>query len=216
MLKEYAHTLKLNIRADREPGGTSHGEIERRSLQDPEWIARVNQAYEDIAQPLDQTEQLSSESELFGYLKSRAQFFAIKVKPFIEQGGIYLFDRSGDSTVAYQGFGLYKGDLDIVKLILQNNKLAMKGIPIHRTWLLDIPVSEMRARQHKGEFGKTEDRIEQRDDSFFERARHGYLWLAHQNPERFMIIDGTLPPHKIAERIRTDFIEILREHGFTQ
>ncbi|MFH1649295.1 MAG: dTMP kinase [Candidatus Woesearchaeota archaeon] len=213
-LLEHAKQKGLNICADREPGGTSHGEVERRSLQDPLWLSRVNQGYEGIAPPLNPDEPLTPEAEIFGYLKARAQFMQTKVLPFILNKGIFLLDRAGDSTTAYQGFGLYKGDLDMLKLIIQCNHLAMRCVPLKRTYLLDIPVEEMRKRTDGNEFQTGKDRIEQRDDDYFERVRKGYLWLAKQNSERFMIIDGTLPKEKISEIILTDFDFLMRENGF--
>ncbi len=35
------------------------------------------------------------------------------------------------------------------------------------------------------------DRMESEDISFYERVREGYLHLAYEDPERFLVIDAT-------------------------
>ena len=47
--------------------------------------------------------------------------FGIKVAPALkaagEEGLVYILDRAGDSTTAYQGFGLYDGNEKIINFI---------------------------------------------------------------------------------------------------
>lgn len=188
----------------REPGGTSHGEAERRSLQDPQWIERINYAYQGKAPELRVGEDLVPPAEMFGYFKARAQFFALHIKPREDKNELLVLDRTGDSTVAYQGWGLYKGDPEVLELIMRNNAFAMAGVHIRRTWLMDIPVDEMLRRKDHGEFGSGKDRIEQRDTAYFERVRKGYLWLAERFPERYIVIDGTQPVEVIHDLILKD------------
>jgi dTMP kinase len=206
LLKEYLVKKGIKFEAGREPGGTSYGEAERRSLQDPNWIAKINQAYTSSPNvpQLAINEDLCAASEMFGYLKARAQFFALKVKPVYDAGGIYILDRSGDSTVAYQGFGLYKGDPKILDLIVKSNKFAMQGIPIHRTWLLNITIDEMLRRKDHDEFNKGKDRIERRNSEYFQRVREGYLWISSEEPARVMVIDGEQSVETIHNLIKKD------------
>jgi dTMP kinase len=214
LLKEYLAKKGIPFESGREPGGTAYGEAERRSLQDPSWIDRVNQAYSSMPSiiQLNPGEKLCSTAEVFGYLKARAQFFALKVKPIYDAGGIYILDRSGDSTVAYQGFGLYEGDPKIIDLIVRNNKFAMWGVPITRTWLVDITVDEMLRRSDHNEFATGKDRIEQRDRTYFERVREGYLWIAKQEPSRVLVIDGTQSVEAIHTLVMKDLGQFLKTY----
>jgi dTMP kinase len=212
LLKEYLTKEGILFESGREPGGTAYGEAERRCLQDPHWIERVNQAYADVpnAPKLNANEEFCPAAEMFGYLKSRAQFFNLKVKPVFDAGGIYILDRSGDSTTAYQGFGLYRGDPKIVDLISRNNVFAMQGVSITRTWLIDITVDEMLRRSDHNEFAAGKDRIEQRDPAYFERVRQGYLWIAKQEPIRVMAIDGAQPVEVIHAIVKKNFLNLLK------
>ncbi len=208
LLKDFLQKKGVPHTFGREPGGTSYGEAERRSMQDPTWISRVNKAYPDMRY-LDITEKLCSFAEIFGYLKARAQLFDSILLPAIKNKQIIVLDRSGDSSVAYQGFGLFNGKKEIVDFIKKNNNFAMHGLKIKRTWFLDVSVDEMFRRKDHWEFGKNKDRIEQREKEFFSRVRRGYFWLAKQEPKRFRIIDGTKGIEEIQTIIRRDMEELL-------
>ena len=44
-------------------------------------------------------------------------------------------------------------------------------------------------------------RFEQQPDDYHRRVRAGFLTLAEAEPERWLVVDGTLPPERIARQI---------------
>jgi len=158
-----------------EPGGTPFGNKVGRWLK---W-AEVK----DIA-PL---------TELLLFNASRAQLVSEVIRPNLKTGRTVICDRYADSTTAYQGYG--RGlDLEVVEAI---NNAATQGLKPTLTVLLDIPVVEGLARKRT----KKQDRFEQEALAFHQKVRKGYLELAANDPERFLVIDATQPREKIAEII---------------
>lgn len=158
-----------------EPGGTPLGDEIRRLVK---------------RQRLD---VISPEVELLLFATCRFHLVNKVIRPRLEEGKIVICDRFSDSTTAYQGYG--RGiDLDIVGTI---NSLATQGIKPDLTILLDIPVREGLVRKKGG--GK--DRFEGEGLDFHRRVRNGYLKVAAQEPERWMVIDARLPKAGITETI---------------
>jgi dTMP kinase len=48
-----------------------------------------------------------------------------------------------------------------------------------------------------------EDRFEQQDFAFHQKVREGYLKIAAQNPNRFIILDATLDQKQLHQEIVT-------------
>ena len=128
-------------------------------------------------------------AELLLYAAARAQHVAEVITPTLASGGIVLCDRFTDATLAYQGFA--RG-LD-QELIRSLNRLATGDARPHLTILLDCPVETGlgRAISPVNEHGVKEERFELESRAFHDRVRNGYLSLARQEPDRFVIIDGT-------------------------
>lgn len=123
------------------------------------------------------------ETELLLFAAARSQFVAEKLRPALEEGHV-LLDRYIDSTMAYQGYGL---GIDRT-FIRQLNSQATGGLQPQLTLLLDLPVEVAMSR-----LPATNDRIESRGKNFFSLVREGYLITAKANPERFEVLDATLP-----------------------
>jgi dTMP kinase len=120
---------------------------------------------------------------------SRAQLVAEVIKPNLKSGKVVISDRYADSTTAYQGYG--RGlDLEMVKA---TNKAATQGLKPDLTILLDISAEEGLARK----VGREKDRFEQEDLDFHQRVRQGYLKLAADEPQRWLVLDARLPKDKI-------------------
>jgi dTMP kinase len=103
-------------------------------------------------------------------------------------------DRFADSTRAYQGFG--RGiDLAIIDKL---NAIATGGLEPEVVVLLDLAPAEGLTRRPAS--GKS-DRFEQEELAFHERVRNGYRTLAASAPERWLVIDATLPREVITEAI---------------
>jgi len=129
-------------------------------------------------------------TELLLYAAARAQHVSEVVAPALAAGRIVLCDRFTDATIAYQGYGR---QLDLA-VISQLNHLATAGLRPELTVLLDCPadigLKRAIARINSAQ-GAREERFELESLRFHQEVRNGYLQLAHQEPERFVVIDGT-------------------------
>lgn len=200
-----------------EPGDTSYGNIMRHILMNPNFVSKKAGyilGFDEVNKK-DLNEKLCSRAELFGYLFSRAQFYQTKVKQMLDKGKLVILDRSGDSSVAYQGYGNHRGDSKILEFIKMANEYAMGDINIDRTYLIDIGIKEMNDRtkelndrteksKNSSEFDTKKDVIESRGDEYFNRVRRGYLDIALENQERFLIMPGLRPIEDI-------FLDIVRD-----
>ena len=165
-----------------EPGGTDIGREIRKILLDP-----ANTA-------------ICSRTELLLYFASRAQNVEEVIRPALEKSTIVLCDRFTDSTIAYQGCG--RGlDADI---ILDLHRIACGPLKPDVTVLIDIDLdtSLARARRRNERTNANESRIDEESREFHARVRRGYLQLAANEPDRFVIIDGMHPVTEVAARIR--------------
>jgi len=140
-----------------------------------------------------QDTDISPLTELLLFNASRTELITKIIKPALESGKVVICDRYADSTTAYQGYG--RGlDLETVKAI---NYAATGGLKPNLTVLLDISVEEGLARKK----AKKQDRFEQEDIAFHQTVREGYLKLAANEPERWLVIDASQSKRKIAEII---------------
>lgn len=157
----------------REPGGTSLGQGIRRLL-------------------LKEGEPCPM-AELFLYLADRAQHVEEVIRPALRKGGVILADRFYPSTLAYQGYG--RG-LDLA-FLREANFRATGGLKPHLVVLLDLPVEEAMARIE----GRSLDRMEKEDLEFHARVREGFLAQAREEPELFLVIDGTKRPEEVFREV---------------
>jgi dTMP kinase len=122
------------------------------------------------------------------------------IKPALAGKKNVIVDRFTDSTLVYQGYG--RG-LDL-EMIRQVNEIALQGCQPDVSILLDVPI-EIAATRRK----KTSDRFEAEDISFHRKIRSGYLELAENEPERWLVIDGTLDKGLITEIVTEQVIWLL-------
>lgn len=169
----YRRLSKLNIPVllTHEPGGTPFGKRIGRWLK---WAEDTD---------------ISPLTELMLFNAARAQSVAEVIKPALSSGKVVISDRYADSTTVYQGYGR-KLDLPMVKSV---NKAATQGLKPDLTVLLDASVEECFAR--KGDCKL--DRFEQEAIAFHNQVREGYLKLAAEDPERWLVIDASQSKTKI-------------------
>lgn len=146
----------------------------------------------------NQNHRMSPVTELLLYESARAQLVSETILPALQQGRIVISDRFYDSTVAYQGHGR---NLDL-EMIESANRLGSLNLNPDRTYLLDIDYSESLRRRTQD--GKEADRMEQNDESFFNRIRSGYLQVAQDHSNRFMQLDGALSVQSLSRQILDD------------
>ncbi|WP_374601615.1 dTMP kinase [Arenimonas sp.] len=157
----------------REPGGTPEGEAIRELLLAP-------------------GRDLVPEAELLLMFAARAQLVRRVIRPALERGAAVLADRFTDASFAYQGGGRGLDTGHIAEL-----ERWAAGLRPDLTFLLDVGVAQglERARSRGGE----PDRIESEHEDFFERVRRTYLARAAAEPERFRVIDASLPANAVRD-----------------
>jgi dTMP kinase len=157
-----------------EPGGTALGNELRKALK------------------RKRDSSISSQAELFLLGASRAQLVAEVIRLALEEGKVVICDRFTHSTMVYQGYG--RGlDFTAIKMV---NNMATGYLNPDLIILLDISPEQGLARKRS-----LKDRFELEDLSFHRRVREGYLKMAAAEPDRWLVIDASLPKRKIAEII---------------
>jgi dTMP kinase len=156
-----------------EPGGTALGDRLRHVLK---------RRIQDKISPL---------SELFLFAACRVQIVNEVIRPGLKQDKVVICDRFADSTMAYQGYG--RGlNLETIEEI---NDLATNDTKPDLTILLDIPAPKGLDRKK----ARSKDRFEAEDIPFHRKVRDGYLQMAATEPQRWLVIDGTLPRSQIGK-----------------
>jgi dTMP kinase len=133
-------------------------------------------------------------AETLLYLADRAQHVAQVIRPALLAGRTVISDRYMDSSFAYQGYG--RGlSLEALRVMAQ---VATGDLVPNLTFLLDLPVEEGLARA--GRRGG-HDRLESESLEFHGRVRAGYLCLAREKPDRWVVIDATGEPEAVQGRV---------------
>lgn len=174
--------LEVPLISTLEPGGTRVGKEIRRILLD------------------SQNQDLSPFAELLLYAADRAQHVEEVIRPALDQGMWVLCDRFFDATTVYQGYARGQ-DMNLIGIL--NDKATLGVIP-DLTFLLDCEVGialERAFRRNKARLQEGQDRFEREEASFHEAVRQGYLSLARENPERFVVVDAGLNENELEARI---------------
>jgi dTMP kinase len=147
-------------------------------------------------------------TELLLYAAARAQHVSEVITPSLQEDMIVLCDRFTDATIAYQGYG--RGVER--KIIDRLNHMATGGLRPHMTLLLDCPPETGLDRAFSrinGREGAREERFELESLQFHQRVRKGYLELAGEEPERFVVIDADRGINEIEEAVAAAVLERL-------
>jgi dTMP kinase len=161
----------------REPGGVELSERLRDLVKDPAL-------------------RIGDRAEALIYAAARAQLVEERLRPLLEGGTTVLLDRFVDSSLAYQGAGRDLG-IDAVRAL---NAFGTQGLAPDRTLLLRIDPREALGRV--GVRGEAEDRIEREREAFWTACAHAYDELAAAEPDRWIVLDATLPaPAVLAEAV---------------
>lgn len=165
----------------REPGGTPTGERVRQILLETEG-------------------SVAPWSEALLFSAARAQLAVDVVEPALEAGTWVVSDRSVYSSLAYQGAGRGLG-IEAVR--------AVNAPGLGRTWpdlvaLLQLGVADGLARQ------EVPDRIGAAGHGFLAVVAEGFSRLAGAEPNRFVVVDATMPVADVAAEI---WKAVLDRHG---
>ena len=157
----------------REPGATAVGRRLRQLLLDPE------------------TGELSPRAEALLYASDRAEHVASIIRPALARGAVVITDRYVDSSLAYQGAGRDLSMGEVERL----SSFATSGLKPDVTVLLDLSVEDGLARTSLRD--ATPDRLEAESLEFHHRVRGAFRELANAAPDRYLVIDASLPPDVI-------------------
>lgn len=174
-LREMGH----NVVATREPGGTRIGEQ----------IRSITHNTENV--------DLTPIAEAYLMAAARAQHVAGFIEPSLEAGKLVVCDRFVDSSIAYQGYGRNLGPDKIKEL----NALAVNGAAPDITFLLNVTQEEGLKRRHGDSKGL--DRLDMQQKDFYSRVSEGYLAVARENAQRYIVIDASKSIEEVATAIWT-------------
>lgn len=167
----------LDVLYTREPGGTTIGDQIRKILMSLDNAGMIPRA------------------EFLLFSASRAQLVHQVIRPHLEKGGVVVCDRFYDSSLAYQGYG-HNLDREALQTI---TAFATGGLKPDLTLLLDLPVeSGLGRRREAGHWNRLDDY----DLEFHRRLRRGYQLMASQEPDRWVVIDASLPMEDVQAEIR--------------
>lgn len=168
MLKKWLAEQSIDVVYTREPGGTEGAEAIRDLL-----VTGDPDRWDDV-------------TEALLYMAARRDNLRTNIWPALEQKKWVIADRYVDSTIAYQGYG-HGGNIqtlwDIYKIVAGD---FMPDLTIY----LDID-PEIGLARTSGRDGKEakENRFESIDIGFHKRLRAGYLTMAEQDRDRYVVID---------------------------
>ncbi len=182
LLRDCLEERGYRVYQTREPGGTSIGDRIRQVLHDPA------------------NTQMQATTEILLYSASRAQLVAEAIRPALADGQIVLCDRYAESTLAYQGYGRQL-DLPLLHAI---TAFATGDLRPDLIVYLDIPVEEgLRRRRRAHELEHSEwNRLDQESLDFHQRVRRGYLCLAQEEVERWLVVEASQPVAAVQQTIR--------------
>ncbi|GAB3438718.1 dTMP kinase [Phycicoccus ginsengisoli] len=145
-------------------------------------------------------DHVSPRAEALLFAADKAHHVEQVIAPALAAGDVVLTDRYTDSSVAYQGAGRDLGAQEIHDL----NMWAVDGLVPDLTVVVDVSAQEGRRRR-----GEVHDRLESEQDDFHEAIRAHYLAMAQGNPQRYLVVDGSLPP----EDVHAAVVQRLRAMG---
>lgn len=170
LLSAWLEEREYEVVRTREPGGTGLGVDVRRLL----------------LHGGDAVGSIDPRAEALLYAADRAQHVAEVVRPALARDAIVVQDRYIDSSLAYQGAGRVLN----VEEVRDINEWAAGGLWPQLTVLLDLdPATAAERRRVRGDQA---DRMEAEADAFHRAVREGFLALASEAPERYLVLDAAL------------------------
>jgi dTMP kinase len=183
------HTTRLGQHLDavitREPGGTRIGAELRAILANPDNV------------------EMDRRTEALLMAADRAQHMAEVIAPALERGQHVVSDRSIYSTLAYQGYGRQLGTEDLRAISQWALRDRLPDIVIY----IDVPTDILNERLAKRDL----DRFEREGADFFARIAQGFSELQQADPQRWIVIDGTMSKDDVEAEIHTKVLACLSQ-----
>ena len=184
LLEQWLADRGHDVVVTREPGATPAGARIRAMLLDPA------------------TGPLAPRAEAMLYAADRAQHVAEVVRPALDRGAVVLTDRYVDSSLAYQGAGRELAADEVRRL----SQWATGGLRPDLVVLLDVDPVVGLARA-----GDAPDRIEAESLEFHRRVREGFLHLAGDDPDRYLVVSAEQTPEAVLAQVQARLAECLPE-----
>ena len=143
---------------------------------------------------------MSPRAEALMYAADRAEHVAEVISPALERGAVIITDRYTDSSLAYQGAARGLRTEDVAWL----SHWATDGLVPDLTILLDLPPEAGLGRRTR-----SADRLEAEPTEFHDRVRAGFLSLARQDPQRYLVLDATRPAAELTQEMQERVREML-------
>lgn len=160
----------------REPGGTILGKELRRILQETPDL------------------QISSMSELYLFAADRYEHVDKVIRPALSNNTWVLSDRYYYSTLAFQGYGRSLALEIIEPLMIQ----AIDGVKPDLVILVDIePQQGLNRTKSRNEV--VDDRFEKESLEFHTKVREGFLAIARNSAEPFLVLSGEQSPEELLQ-----------------
>ena len=167
-----------DVLCTREPGGAQGAEALRRFL-------------------LETDHGLSPRAEAMVHFAARTDHVEATIGPALAAGQVVLCDRFSDSTLAYQGYGLGRGDPTILAFI--GHLTTLLPLQPHLTVILDLPRAEARERVRRR--GEGEDRYESLDEPFHARVAEGFRTIARLAATRCVLVSAVGSVEAVHRRV---------------
>ncbi len=178
MVYETLVNQNYDILLTREPGGVKISEQIRGIILDKE------------------NKSLDDRSEALLFAASRRQLLVEKIWPALKEGKIVLCDRYVDSSLAYQGGGKKLG----IDEVLSINLFATENTLPDLTVLFDID-PELGLKRIAQNSNREVNRLDLQELDFYNRVRNSFLELAKRYPERYVIVDASLPMDEVYKKV---------------
>jgi dTMP kinase len=176
-LAERLRVLGHEVVETREPGGSPGAEAMRHLL------------LAGVAKPL------GADAEAMLFAAARDDHVTSVIRPALAGGAWVICDRFLDSTRVYQGV---LGGVE-ERLVRALERVTVGSTMPDLTFVLDVPAEVGLARA--GKRGQGTDRFECEDAAYHERLRQAFRQIAENEPQRCILIDGTVNADVLAVRI---------------
>ncbi len=179
LLTQWLQARGISTNNFRDPGDTPIGEKIREILLSPQHIA------------------MSTRAELLLYMAARAQLWQEKLVPAIREKTCIILDRWVSSTCAYQGHAGGVGMHNVIKLAEDSLSMPWPDMTI----ILDADV-----KTTAGRLPGRPDRMEAKPPEYHEKVRQGFLELAEQR-ENFFVVDAAGDIETVHEKVKKEVLK---------
>ncbi|MDQ7071339.1 MAG: dTMP kinase [Rhodobacterales bacterium] len=189
LLADHLRAQGVDVLLTREPGGSAGAEEIRALVLEGD------------------PDRWSPETEILLFTAARRDHLERTINPALAAGQVVICDRFADSTRMYQGLKRAEGDRDLRALVDQLHTLMIGREP-DLTVLIDMDPATGLGRALSR--ATKEERFEGFGQTLQENMRAGFLDLADQYSDRFVVIDGARAIDTVADEVAKTVLEHLQ------